>query len=147
MNGSGEVTRLPKDYAWVLIESFIREKGLIRQHLDSYNKFIQKTLQEIIDEQGIIETSQPGLYIKLGKIHVDTPRAREADGSISEILPMESRIRDLTYAAPLYLTMTLVVDGEKRGPVKSYIGDLPIMVKSVKCPLSGRSEKDLIEVC
>jgi len=143
---SSKGKKLSEDFAWILIESFIKEKGLIRQHLDSYNNFIQKTLQEIIDEQGIIETSQPGLYVKLGKIIVDTPRVREADGSISEILPVEARIRDLTYAAPLYLTMTLVIDGEKRGPVKAYIGDLPIMVKSVKCPLSGKNEKELIEV-
>jgi len=143
---SSKGKKLSEDFAWILIESFIKEKGLIRQHLDSYNNFIQKTLQEIIDEQGIIETSQPGLYVKLGKIIVDTPRVREADGSISEILPVEARIRDLTYAAPLYLTMTLVIDGEKRGPVKAYIGDLPIMVKSVKCPLSGKNEKELIEI-
>ena len=148
MERRAEIRRvdLPEDYAWVLVKSFIEEKGLVRQHLDSYNYFVEHALQEIIEEQGIVETNQPGLYIKLGEIEVDTPRVREADGSVSEILPMEARIRNLTYAAPIYLTMTLVVDGEKKNPVRVYIGDMPIMVKSVKCPLSRMSERELVKV-
>ena len=135
----------PED-RWVLVEAFIKEKGLVRQHLDSYNDFIERKLQEIIDEQGVIETDIPGLYIKLGKIEIEKPIIREADGSISEILPMEARIRNLTYAAPMYLYMTLVVNGEERGWERVYIGDMPIMVKSVKCPLSKMKEEELIAV-
>ncbi|RLE67827.1 MAG: hypothetical protein DRJ34_04155, partial [Thermoprotei archaeon] len=72
---------------WVLVDAFIKDKGLVRQHLDSYNDFIEKRLQEIIDEQSIIETKIHGLYVKFGKIEVGKPIVREADGSISEILP------------------------------------------------------------
>lgn len=135
-----------KEDSWVLIEAFIREHGLVRQHLDSYNKFIEKTLQEIVNEVGEIESGIPGLKVLLGKISVGNPRVKEADGSESPILPMEARLRNLTYAAPLYLEMVLVEEGEEKDRATVYIGDLPIMVKSVKCPLSKMSDEEQVRV-
>ncbi len=131
---------------WVLVEAYIKENGLARQHLDSYNDFIERKLQEIVDEQRVIETDIPGLYVKLGKIEVGTPTVREADGSVNEITPMEARLRNLSYTAPLYLNMALVVNGEEKEWVKVYVGDLPIMVKSNKCVLAGLSDEELIKL-
>ena len=37
---------------WVVLKSLFDEKGLVRQHLDSYNNFIQHEMQEIVDESG-----------------------------------------------------------------------------------------------
>ena len=34
--------------AWTVISSFFEEKGLARQQLDSFNEFIQHTMQEIV---------------------------------------------------------------------------------------------------
>ena len=34
--------------AWTVISSFFEEKGLVRQQLDSFNEFIQHTMQEIV---------------------------------------------------------------------------------------------------
>ncbi|RLF19313.1 MAG: DNA-directed RNA polymerase subunit B [Thermoprotei archaeon] len=134
------------DDRWTLFEAFIKEHGLVRQHLDSYNRFVEHDLQAIVDEVGVIETSFPDFYIKLGKIRIGTPRVREADGSETEIYPMEARMRNLTYAAPLYLTMIPVINGEEREPVEVYIGQLPIMVKSVLCPLSKMDEEGLMSI-
>ncbi|RLF24264.1 MAG: DNA-directed RNA polymerase subunit B [Thermoprotei archaeon] len=131
---------------WYLVEVFIKEHGLARQHLDSYNDFIERRLQEIVDEYGVIETDIPGYYIKLGKIRIGSPRIREADGSETDILPMEARLRNLTYAAPMYLTMIPVINDEEQEPVEVYIGQMPIMVKSIKCPLSRMSEEELIAI-
>jgi len=134
------------DDRWFLLETFIKEHGLVRQHLDSYNDFIERRLQEIINEQGVIETDIPNYYVKLGKIRIGKPRVREADGSENEILPLEARLRNLTYAAPIYLTMIPVINGEEREPIEVYIGQIPIMVKSVKCTLYGMSEEELMAV-
>lgn len=35
---------------WTVITSFFDEKGLVRQQLDSFDEFIQNTMQEIVDE-------------------------------------------------------------------------------------------------
>lgn len=140
------MTSLPKDFAWVLVKAFIEERGLVRQHLDSYNYFIEHTIQEIVREIGEVRPDVPNVYVKLGNIYVGEPRVREADGSESAVTPMVARLRNLTYSAPIYLEMTLVADGEEQEPVTAYIGEMPIMVKSIKCPLSRASEEELIKL-
>jgi DNA-directed RNA polymerase subunit B len=134
------------------MQSFINEGILARQHLDSYNDFVENRLQQIVDEVGKIEPDIEGYYIKLGKIEVGAPTVKEADGSAKEIFPMEARIRNLTYSAPVYLEMTLVHKDERTGieveskPSKEYIGRLPIMLKSSKCLLVKMQTEELIKV-
>jgi len=54
-------------------------------------------------------------------------------------------LSNLTYAAPLYLTMTLYVNGEEVSREKVYIGDLPIMVRSKFCNLHGLKPEELVK--
>ncbi len=131
---------------WSIVEAFFKSRGLVRQHLDSFNDFIKNKLQEIIDEQGEIETEIPGLKIKLGKIRIGRPRVRESDRGDREITPMEARLRNLTYAAPIYLTMIPVENNIEGEPIEVYIGDLPIMLKSVADPTSNLPAEKLIEI-
>lgn len=35
---------------WSVISSFFDEKGLVRQQLDSFDEFVQNTMQELVDE-------------------------------------------------------------------------------------------------
>jgi DNA-directed RNA polymerase subunit B len=130
------------------MKSFIKETGLVRQHIDSYNEYIESGLQSIIDEVNEIpiEVEENPFTIKLGKIEIGTPRVMEVDGSERRVYPAEARIRNLTYAAPLYLEMTPVV-GEKEGSTELvYIGDLPVMLKSAICPLSRLTPEELIAI-
>ncbi|NOZ81712.1 MAG: DNA-directed RNA polymerase subunit B [Candidatus Micrarchaeota archaeon] len=131
-----------------LLESFAKEKGFVRFQIDSYNEFVENGLQRIIDEIGEIRPEVPEigeLVIRLGKVTVGEPVIKEADGSVRKILPMEARIRDLTYAAPIYLEMTPVVNGKEQDTVEAVIGSLPVMVKSKLCPLSRMSREELIK--
>ncbi|MHA1784114.1 MAG: DNA-directed RNA polymerase subunit B [Candidatus Helarchaeota archaeon] len=134
---------------WELMQSFFKEKGLVRQHLDSYNYFIEHTMQQIVDETGKIEFDISQFYVKLGKITVGEPSIREADGSIKPNFPMEARIRNLTYAANLRLEMTPVYKDERTGlevegeMENVYIGRLPIMLRSNVCLLKDIPEDEL----
>jgi len=133
-----------KDY-WEVMKAFFAEEGLVKQHLGSYNDFVQNTLQRIIDEiRGItIEVPDRTYDIKFGTIEVREPRVVEVDGTVRSVYPREARIRNLTYAAPLYLDIILNEGGrEKLESVN--IGDLPIMVKSDLCLLSNRTPEELI---
>lgn len=116
----------------------------MRQHLDSYNDFIEHKLQQIIDEAGGIELEIEGLYIKFGRIRLEKPRVKEADGSRPQILPNEARLRNLSYSAPIYLEMIPVVKGHEREPADVNIGEMPVMLKSKLCALSKMSEEELI---
>ncbi|MCC7569459.1 MAG: DNA-directed RNA polymerase subunit B [Candidatus Methanofastidiosa archaeon] len=129
---------------WPIINTFFEEKGFVRQHLDSYNDFITRGLQEIIDEIGEIETDFEEFNVKLGKIRYDLPVIKEADGSKRALYPFECRLRGLTYSVPIYLEMCAEHDGETSEPVEVLIGDLPIMLKSVSCILANKDDDELI---
>ena len=141
--------------AFTLLKAFFEEKGLVRQHLDSYNEFIEHGLQEIVDEVGEIKIDVPGesYRIKLGRIYIyrevdrgviEYPYVTEVDGTYHEIYPMEARLRNLTYAMPLSLEMTVVIGDREVSSELVYIGDIPTMLKSSRCLLSGLSREELI---
>jgi len=134
------------DDRWIIVEAYFKSRGLVRQHLDSFNDFVRNKLQEIIDEQGEITTEIPGLKIKLGKIRVGKPRVREADKGDREITPMEARLRNLTYSAPIYLTMIPIENNIEGEPIEVHIGDIPIMLKSSADPTSELSPEKLVEI-
>ncbi len=123
---------------WSLAKEFMRDSGLVHQHIDSYNDFVERGLQAIVDEVGElpIDIGDYPLRIKLGKIEIGNPRVIEVDGTERSVYPAEARIRNLTYAAPLRMEMIPVI-GEREGqPEMVYIGDLPVMLKSKICLLS-----------
>jgi len=133
---------------WELMTFFFKEEGLARQHLDSYNEFIDTGLQEIVDEVGEIEIDVPDypFKVKLGKIEIGGPRVVEVDGSDHPVNSIESRLRNLTYSAPIHLRMTPVIDGKEGSTERVYIGALPVMLKSQLCPFSGMTPEELINL-
>jgi len=131
-----------------LLNSFIRERGLVKFQIDSYNEFVERRIQKILDEIGVIKPDVPelgNLKIKLGKFSIDRPTVKEADGSTRPILPSEARIRNLTYASPMYVEMTTILNNIKSEPKNMNFGDLPVMLKSKICPLSNMSRNELIQ--
>jgi len=135
---------------WAVLKSLFDEKGLVRQHLDSYNNFIEYEMQAIVDESNEVVPDIPGFKIKFGKIIVGVPKVREADGATMEITPIEARIRELSYAADITLEMTPITIDERTQREESeetldiYIGKIPIMLKSCRCPLESLTEQELI---
>ena len=136
---------------WPIIEDMLKREGIARQHLNSYNEFIERGLQSIIDEVGDIEIeSALGSYrIRLGRIEIGRPKVVEQDGSETHLYPMEARLRNLTYAAPLYLEM-MMIDPQNVNlpyhPQRVFVGNLPVMVKSKICALHGLTEEELIDI-
>ena len=129
------------------------------RNITSFNNFVERGLQQIVDEVGVIEPEvsrkagdkEGGFYVKFGKIRIESPQITEADGYKALIYPSEARIRNLTYAAPLYLEMTLIQRGpggieHADTPQDVFIGYLPIMLKSKFCLLHGLSDDELIKL-
>jgi DNA-directed RNA polymerase subunit B len=131
-----------------LLDKFAREKGFVRYQIDSYNDFITRRIPKVLSEIKEIKPEVPELgelKIKLGEFKIGEPRVREADGSERPILPMEARIRNLTYASPMYVEMTPILNGVESESAMIHFGDMPTMVKSKICPLSRMSTQELIE--
>ncbi|MEM2759536.1 MAG: DNA-directed RNA polymerase subunit B [Nitrososphaerales archaeon] len=132
---------------WSIVYDILRREGVARQHLNSYNEFIERGLQSIIDEvnEVVIETAEYPYKIKLGKIKLQQPRIMELDGSVTHLAPMEARLRNLTYAAPIMLECSVVEDGKILETKFIQIGDMPVMVKSNACILHNLPESKLVE--
>ncbi len=116
----------------------------MQHHINSYNKFLEYGLQKIIDEQGLIETDLEDIYVKLGKIRVENPVVKEADGAIEKLYPNEARLRNLSYSAPLFLEMSVVQGEDEQEPREAKIGQLPIMIKSDICNLVGITDDEMV---
>ena len=141
----GRDVGISREDCWALVEAFVKEMGLVKLHLNSYNRFIERQLQEIIDEMHRVETELPGCYVEFGRIYLGKPSVKEARGYRIDATPMDARLRNFTYEAPIYLEMSLYVDGIERNSGKVLIGHLPVMVKSKLCVLHGKSEEELIK--
>jgi len=133
---------------WPVVEALFKEKGLARQHLDSYDTFVQRGLQDIIDDFGDFSIHTPnGIFrIDFGKIRLETPRVVEHDGTpIEHVHPSMCRLRGFTYAAPMRLEIDVYRDNQHIDTREVYIGDIPVMLKSGICTLSNMSRKELID--
>ncbi len=135
----------------LLIKQYFKENSIVQSSLDSFNYLLEEGLQKIVDENkeimpSIIPPGVESFKIRLGKIRVEKPTIIEADGSVRKIYPQEARLRNLTYAGPVFLEMHTYINDVHRETVEVNIGNLPIMVKSKNCHLYGLNEEELIKV-
>ncbi|ESQ24429.1 MAG: DNA-directed RNA polymerase subunit B [uncultured Acidilobus sp. JCHS] len=148
-----------KDDLWAVFKQFIKETGLARQHLDSYNAFVSERIQKIVDsfkevrpayrlaKKGAEQAIGPDVKVVFGKVRVGIPQVKEADRNVRQfpsVTPLEARLRNFTYSAPLYLEMTLIENNTEVDHQEVKVADFPIMIKSVADPLSKLSEEELI---
>lgn len=132
-----------------LLDTFNKEKGLVRFQIDSYNDFITRRIPKILKQIGEIKPEVPELgefKIKLGEFKIEEPSVKEADGSVRTIFPLEARTRNLTYCAPMFVEMTPVLNNIESETMVVNFGDLPVMVKSKICPLAQLSKAELIDM-
>ena len=133
--------------SWEIIDSYLKSKNIAQMEIDSYNQFINDKLQEIVDENSTIVPKIEEVKIELSTIEVEKPKIIEADGSPRDVFtPMESRLRNRTYSGPIYLTMRLFRRDVEQDARRTFIGDLPVMVKSDLCWLNGKNDNELIEM-
>ena len=130
---------------WKLVDAFFDKYDLVDHHIKSYNDFVNNRIQDIIDITEPITLENGKYTLKTGKLTIEKPYTKEADGSKSTIYPTEARLRNLNYSAHMYLEMALNEEGEDNPLENVYIGELPVMLKSDICYLNGLSGEELIE--
>jgi DNA-directed RNA polymerase subunit B len=107
------------------------DRGIIRLDPEKTDgKIVEIRVGRKRDEKtGMTDThSKPTVRIKL-------PEIREANGYVHDLTPMEARLRNLNYLAPVFIDFTVIEDGIEKEPEQVHIGDLPIMTKSKRCTL------------
>jgi len=139
-----------------LVDAFYRDRSIVNHQLASYDDFLNRRLQKIVDntiigqeeeemEKGYIYPEIEGYKIKFGKIKIGYPEVKEADGTERNLTPMEARLRDLTYEANVELEFIPIKDEIEYEPETVKIGELPIMIKSKKCNISKKVLEEELE--
>ena len=132
------------DDKWNLLPAFLKVKGLVKQHLDSFNYFVDVDLKKIIKANELVLSDvDPEFYLKYLDIRIGH-KSTSPPGTKEVILPPhECRLRDLTYSAPIYVDVEYT-RGRKIIMHKDLeIGRMPIMLRSNKCILDGIDEQQM----
>jgi DNA-directed RNA polymerase II subunit RPB2 len=151
--------------SWKVIRAYFQQHGLVSQQIGSFNQFVEKNIQEIIDENKAIIIEPDKNYAKkdpegeityeldFGQSHIAaSPQFAEINVDNERIIfPNDARVRNLDYLSDLSLD---VVWKEKRKNdiLKEFknsnisIGKIPIMVRSKYCSLNGKTDLERIAV-
>ena len=94
--------------------------NLIESQTDSYNWFLEKGFQDLIDEINPVKDSSGNLEVSISDFYLDEPKYIES----------VSREKNISYEAPLKAKASLLI--KKTGEIREqeiYLGDFPIMTE------------------
>nr|QBH67447.1 DNA-directed RNA polymerase subunit beta [Ustilago esculenta] len=132
---------------WELVPAFLQVKGLVKQHIDSYNYFVDHDLKNIIRaNEKITSDIDPKFYLKYTDITVGEPRRYDGDALQRPITPHECRLRDITYSAHIFVNIEYTRGGKIVRRKNVAIGRIPVMLRSNKCVLANKSERELAKM-
>ncbi|KAJ9190530.1 hypothetical protein P3X46_001718 [Hevea brasiliensis] len=132
---------------FALLPEFLKVRGLVKQHLDSFNYFVNIGIKKIVHANDrIVSTVDPGIYLRFKDVRIGTPSVM-VDTISEQLSPHTCRLSDLTYAAPIMVNVEYIQGShdqktrvEKNDVV---IGRMPIMLRSRCCVLYGKDEAEL----
>lgn len=132
---------------WRLVDLFLEYKGLVTQHIDSYNYFVTQGLKELMGaESNVLVTSEadPKWFLKFENIYVGKPTKKE-DMTVIETCPQMCRLRDFTYSAPIWVDIKYWKGNYSQKKKQVEIGHMPVMLRSNLCVLHGKSDEEVQE--
>ncbi|XP_039299777.1 DNA-directed RNA polymerase III subunit RPC2 [Nilaparvata lugens] len=132
---------------WKLVPEFLRTKGLVKQHIDSFNYFINVEIKKIVKaNEKVLSDADPLFYVKYVNIEVGAPDVEEGFNIAHATSPHECRLRDLTYSAPITVDIEYTRGNTRVARGNLLIGRMPIMLRSSNCVLTGKSQAELAKL-
>ncbi|KAI9352710.1 hypothetical protein BDR26DRAFT_907287 [Obelidium mucronatum] len=130
---------------WRLVPAFLQTKGLVKQHIDSFNYFIQTDLQKIVDaNRKVVSDVDPNFWLTFTSLH---PQTYDANRGVNRgITPFECRLRDTTYASTILVDIEYTRNGQIIKKRNVEIGLMPIMLRSCRCVLQGKTPKEFADL-
>jgi len=134
-----------------ILKAYFKENSIVESQIKSYNYFIEKGLKDIVmnfkrsDIPEYLLDVYDEINLKIESVRLGEPEYIEVDGSKTMLTPSTARMRGISYSAPLYLTISTLI-GSQKEEFEVQIAKMPIMLKSTKCKLSGKSKEELINL-
>ncbi|KAE8752263.1 hypothetical protein FOCC_FOCC001056 [Frankliniella occidentalis] len=137
----------PVEDKWKLVPSFLKVKGLVKQHVDSFNYFVNVDIKKIVQaNEKVLSDVSPTFYLKYTNVYVGKPNVEEGFDTIKFTTPHECRLRDLNYSAPIIVDVEYTRGTQRVVKKDVIIGRMPIMLRSSHCVLTGKSEHELAKM-
>ena len=150
--------------SWKVIRAYFKQHGLVSQQIGSFNQFVGKNIQEIIDENKTISIEVDTNYSRKDaddetKYELSFSQSRiaanpqfiEINTNVeNKIFPNDARVRNLDYLSEL--SLDVIWREKKKSGVneRTYanvnIGKIPIMVRSKYCSLNDKSDTERVAV-
>ncbi|WWC88953.1 uncharacterized protein L201_003868 [Kwoniella dendrophila CBS 6074] len=129
---------------WELLPAFLKVKGLVKQHLDSFNYFVNVDIKAILAANSrVVSDINPYYYIRYLDIRVGKPSRHDSNQVANLLTPMECRLTDSTYSAPIFVDIEYQGEDKKNRQRGVQIGMLPVMLRSDLCHLKNKNEIQL----
>ena len=140
-----------EDDHFSIIEKYFMERGPVFHQFESYEHMVNHTIQKIFDECTSIEIESKNSSYKatFGQVYFEKASIIDENHQIKYITPNEARLRDITYDSPIFVDIKeeFWEKGEKVNQLnhpKVFFLRLPTMVRSSRCNLYGKSNKECI---
>ncbi|EUD64425.1 DNA-directed RNA polymerase III subunit RPC2 [Plasmodium inui San Antonio 1] len=133
---------------WKLLPAYLKVKGLVKQHIESYNYFIKQEIKTIMNAttNKILKSDiDEHFYVEFLDIFVGRPSVEE-NMIETNLTPQICRQRDLTYSAPIYVDVEYVKGSNIIRKNNVEIGRLPVMLRSDICILNNKTEEELMKL-
>jgi mitogen-activated protein kinase kinase len=91
--GDEDYEEISQEDCWTIITTFFDEKGLVRQQLDSFDEFVQNTMQELVEESGELVLDQRPMGPRGIRPLPPTPGLSPSPGPPSRNRPVTPRIK------------------------------------------------------
>ncbi|XP_029159477.1 DNA-directed RNA polymerase III subunit RPC2 [Nylanderia fulva] len=130
-----------------LVEASLKGKGLVKQHIDSYNYFINKEIKNIVKaNEKVLSDEDPHFYVKYLNIKVGSPEIEDGSNVMRPTTPHECRLRDLNYSAPIIVDIEHIRNNQRIRNTNMVIGRMPVMLRSSNCVLTNKSHYELAKL-
>ncbi|KAI1368988.1 RNA polymerase Rpb2 [Xylaria arbuscula] len=123
-----------------LLPAFLKVKGLVKQHIDSYNYFVDHEIKEIVRANRIVKSDvDSSFWVEFLDIRVESPESVGQNGSTTnpKVTPQECRLRDATYSARILIDVAYTRERQKIIRRNVELARMPVMLRSNKCHLYG----------
>jgi DNA-directed RNA polymerase III subunit RPC2 len=127
---------------WRLLPYFLQLRSLLRQHIDSFDHFVEADMKEIVSSPSACEIRSdhdPKFYLRYEACWVGEPSIEEESYSMLRATPFQCRLRDCTYSAPIYVNVRYTRGHQIVVKRNVIVGRMPIMLRSKNCVLRDKS--------
>ena len=130
---------------WKLLPAFLSARGLVKQHIESYNYLVTRDIHQIVMAQSnkrLTSEVDPKWFAEYENVTIGAPSYMDGM-SPKDLTPQICRMRDMTYAAPIYVDVLYYKETEIVRKKGLKIGYIPVMLRSKICCLHNKSHSEM----